>query len=129
LRLVYETVSKRPGFDPDKVVLAGFSQGARVAISIALRQDPIRACGFIAVGPAILDHPIEQDLRAAPALRGHITVGDQDWVLESVKEFHATAAGQGQQWSLHLVPNVAHDFPPDFDDRLGKALTLVADAP
>jgi predicted esterase len=126
LRFVYDRITSEHDIDPRRVVLAGFSQGGRVAISAALRQHPIPACGFIAVAPAIRDHPIDRDL-TGPSLRARIIVGEQDWVLDSVQTLYATAIDQGQQWSLETVRDLGHDFPPDFTDRLMSALTFTID--
>lgn len=91
LLLTYDTVTNEHVIDPGKIVLAGFSQGGRVAISGALRQKPVPARGFIAVAPAIRDHPIDDELRDASPLQGVLVVGENDWVLPSVERLHAAA--------------------------------------
>ncbi|MGH2757034.1 MAG: TPR end-of-group domain-containing protein [Actinomycetota bacterium] len=126
LAFVYQDVSKHHEFDPEKVVLAGFSQGGRVAISIALRRDPISACGFIAVAPTVVDDPLTNELDRQSNLRGSITVGEDDWVLDAATSLHETATARGLSWRLDLVPRVAHEFPPDFDSRLLETLSFVA---
>lgn len=126
LRLVYDRARQENGIDPDKVILSGFSQGGRVAISSAVTHYPISVSGFIAVAPAVRDHPIADQLgKGGPSIRGWITVGQNDWVLEPATSLHEAAISQSQDWHLDIVPNVAHDFPLDFDDHLIEALAFI----
>jgi hypothetical protein len=56
LQFVYDQVVSAQGIDPAKVVLSGFSQGARVAVSRSLAAKPFKTCGFIAVAPGVRHH-------------------------------------------------------------------------
>lgn len=126
LRFAFDRVKAEHEFDPTRFVLAGFSQGGRVAISHALRRTPTRSCGFIAVAPAMRHHPIEELLAGPDARpRGWIVVGQEDAIVDSVTSLHQAAAGHGFSWKLDLVPDLGHDFSEDFDERLLNALDFV----
>jgi predicted esterase len=126
LRLVYEQVAAAHDIDPAKVVLCGFSQGARVAITRSLAAEPFKTCGFIALAPGVQMHQLDDALPGADRnLRGAFVVGTDDGVLEAVRALHGEASSQGFDWLLHEVPNLGHDFPDDFSIRLMEALDFV----
>lgn len=126
LRLVYDQVVSAHHIDPAKVVLCGFSQGARVAITRSLAAKPFKTSGFIAVAPGIRDHQLDGVLPSADQnARGVFVVGTDDVVLEPVRAFCSEGTKQGFHWQFHEVPDLAHDFPDDFSIRLAEALTFV----
>ena len=126
LRLVYDQVSAAHDFDPAKVVLCGFSQGARVAITRSLAAEPFKTCGFVAVAPGVQMHQLDDALPGADrSLRGALFVGTDDGVLEGVRALNGEATKQGFDWLLHEVPSIGHDFPDDFSLRLIEALDFV----
>ena len=126
LRLVYETVVSAHAIDPSKVVLGGFSQGGRVAISRSLAAAPFTTRGFIAVAPGIRDHQLDGTLPSANKnARGVFLVGTEDVVLEPVRAFHLRGTKQGFEWQIHVVSELGHDFPDDFGARLLEAMRFV----
>lgn len=118
-------------FDRARLVLAGASQGARLAVSLALRGAPVESRGFIAlVGAPEIDGP----LRAAASdaakrgLRGIFVTGDADVARPGVERAHAALVAAGMAVRLEVVPGLGHAFPADFDARLRAALAFVLDA-
>lgn len=130
LRLAYDKVFAQHAVDPTRVVLCGFSQGARVAVDRSLSAQPFTTCGFIAVAPALRDHPLDAAVaQAKPGLRGVIVVGADDVVLDSARAIHDEGTNRGLDWQLQEVPDLGHEFPKDFGVRLKEALQfLTADS-
>jgi predicted esterase len=126
LQFVYDRVTSAHGIDPVKVILCGFSQGARVAIRRSLAAKPFKTCGFIAVAPGVIAHQLDVALPSAdPNVRGVFVVGTDDVVLEPVRALHSKGTEQGFEWQLHEVPDLAHDFPNDFSTHLRDALRFL----
>lgn len=119
-------------FDAAKVVLAGFSQGAALAVIEAVRGERIPACGFIAVAPSFgeaprLPQPSDDELRAAAArgLRGYVVTGENDVLLAPTLQFKAAAEAAGLELRVEIEPGLGHEFPPDVDKRIPRALDFV----
>jgi acetyl esterase/lipase len=62
---------------------------------------------------------------ARRGLRAAFVVGEEDFVLESVKPFHEALRAAGIASRLDIVPGVGHDYPPDFGSRLAALLAWV----
>jgi dienelactone hydrolase len=119
-------------FDAEKVVLAGFSQGAALAVIEAVRGDRVPACGFVAVAPSFgeaprLQQPGVDELKAAAArsLRGCVLTGENDVLLEPTLQFQAAAEAAGLELRVEIEPGLGHEFPPDLDERIPRALDFV----
>ena len=126
LRVVYDQVVSAHDIDPAKVLLCGFSQGGRVAITRSLAATPFKACGFVAVAPGIRAHQLDGTLaNSDPNVRGVFVVGTDDVVSEPVRAFHTEGTRQGLEWQLHEVPDLGHTFPDDFSTRLAEALAFL----
>jgi dienelactone hydrolase len=118
-------LSERFSLEADRTVLGGFSMGGGLAAWLAL-TGAIKAKGFVLVGPWVPDMdklvPLtEKD--EARELRGHIMVGEAD---EDCYEISLSLAGHlqrhGVPCDLEVVPGLAHDYPPDFEVVLARAL-------
>lgn len=121
-------VRRHNQFDPDRVILAGASQGGKLAVALALHGAPIRARGFIAVAPSITDPaPLLQLVAAAAArgLRGWLLTGEKDGCRPGVEALHRHMEAEGRPCVLCVVPGLGHDFPNDFAARLPAALEYV----
>jgi len=103
----------RLGLPPDRLALAGFSQGTMLSLHVGLRRKvkPAAIVGFsglLAGAP-----PAElQDGDFPPLLLTH---GDSDQVIPAQAMFMAAiqlaAAGAGVQW--HLAPGMGHGIDPE----------------
>jgi hypothetical protein len=124
---VYAT-SEECRFDPDRVVLAGASQGARIAVAAALKGDAFRSCGFIAVVPAVRDVTQLAALMPGAAkrhVRGYMITGDKDQFYQWVCLLHGAMQEAGLSCELDVREGMGHRFPPDFGTTLSRALDFV----
>jgi predicted esterase len=115
-------------FDPAKVVLAGASQGAALAIDLALREALLPVRGVIAVVPALSDLPGLAPAIAMAAQRGlcvWLVTGEHDDVRTSVETLAAELSQADVPCHLDIAPGVGHDFPPNFETTLPAALDFV----
>jgi len=77
------------GIPPERIVLAGFSQGGAIAIQVALRQQPA-LCGLMALSTYVL-LPDQLKAEAIPALHLPVLVahGESDPMVPLAKGQHA----------------------------------------
>jgi predicted esterase len=112
-----------------KIVLAGFSQGGALAVSLALRGEPFPSCGFIAVSPAfdMDDDQVQASLRMAGqrGVRGFIVSGEQDPALVRTRALHGDMIRFGIPCELEVRTGLGHAFPKDFPETLARALRHV----
>jgi predicted esterase len=110
------------------VVFGGYSQGAVMAVTLALQQRPFPSLGFICVGPAT---PNLQPLlplmepAAARGLRGWILAGELEPGLEQIVRLQHELTLRGVACHLEVVPQLGHEFPEDFATRLPSAIDFV----
>jgi predicted esterase len=122
----YATVRAQTGVDERRVVLAGFSQGASVAMALGL-SGVLPARAFLAVAPSLRD----ADALVAAATggqgtrRGLVIVGDHDTVV-SVAQAHEMAErlrALAVVCELEVQAGLGHGFPPRFGDELPMLLS------
>jgi poly(3-hydroxybutyrate) depolymerase len=120
---LYEEIVGKYAVDTEQVILAGFSQGGNLSLTMA-SEGTIPARGFIAGCPAIRA-PVSPETAAAAAargVRGTIFVGANDWTADAVQTSvtHFEEAGLSIR---HLVmQDKGHEFPDDFDVVLREAV-------
>jgi dienelactone hydrolase len=136
----YEQVRDKYKIDPAKVILAGFSQGAALAMYLTLnRTFPCR--GFIAVASsdwvAPEDKPASQRDRPSEAfasfirgkdvrgLKGVVIMGDKDAFLPKVRMLLKGMNERGFNCKIDVVQNLGHEFPVDFERRLESATNFL----
>ena len=97
------------GLTPAETVIAGFSQGAMMALHVGLGLDPPPA-GIIAFSGALI--PPQRYAGKPPVLICH---GDLDPVVDPdlSREAHAAIAAQGLKSELVISPGVGHSISPD----------------
>ena len=111
----------RLGLPPERLALAGFSQGTMLSLHLGLRRavKPAAIVGFSGLlpgaPPALAEFP--------PILLTH---GDSDQVIPPQAMFLAAsdlgAAGAGVQW--HLAPGMGHGIDPEGLMIAGQFLSL-----
>ena len=133
-------VQSKYKIDPDKVILAGFSQGAALAMSLTLDKTfPCR--GFIAVAASDWvvpeDKPANQRDQPSEAfasfirgkdvrgLKGVIIMGEKDAFLSKVKMLVAGMVERGFNCKIDVVQNLGHEFPTDFERRLESSTNFL----
>ena len=98
------------------VVLTGFSQGAAVALDLALADDVVRASGVIGVGPS---YPPSTSFPAARRpLHVVILRGADDPWGRSIPGTVEALRTAGHRVHVDEVPGLGHDYPADFAERL-----------
>ncbi len=125
----YRALQRDHPVDTVRVVLAGYSQGGALALSLALQGDPVPPRAFILVAPSPLPAfgTLEAAIENATArgLQGWIWTGQRDPSLEATKELHRFLVEGGLDCQLHVEPDVGHEFPPDFASKLKSAVTFL----
>ncbi|MBO2521375.1 MAG: alpha/beta hydrolase [Clostridia bacterium] len=106
-------------------VLAGFSQGAALAIRWALSQE-VPAQGFLAVAPSFRMEQVAPLVDGAPrGLKGYIVIGTGDWCYASAKELAAALAKAGLACFVEARDGLGHDYPPAFEESLRRGLEFL----
>jgi predicted esterase len=108
-----------------RAVLAGFSQGAWVALNAALRGDPLPAGAVVMVG-SFLPHPLQLE-PAARRLRVAVLNGADDPHTERLADLEALLAERGHRVLAEVIPGLGHALPDDFAVRLPKLLASLRD--
>ena len=128
----YHELSEKHEIDPESVVVAGFSKGGEQAIWLALKGI-LPVAGFVVVnpgGPFIQNaddwKPILDACPDLAGLRGYFVVGENDLNLENIKAVMELFLSYGLKCELVQSPEIAHDFPSDFDRILAAALEYVS---
>jgi predicted esterase len=125
LLFYHEQVSKRHQIDPQRVILAGFSQGSGMAIYTAL-SGKIKARGFIGVGTFIAEpDSLIPFAREAPSVRGYFITGEKDRTLDRTKAIQKILKENHIQYDEEVHPDLGHDFPPDFEKSFEKAIKFI----
>ena len=123
----YRQLLRKYPIDEERVILSGFSQGAALAIQIALRG-PIPARGFLAVVPGrIAMEELDELLLLKHGLRGYLVVGGRDPRYEMFTQIHALLNQNGIPCEMEDHPQMGHEFPKDFDQSITKALKFLLD--
>jgi predicted esterase len=128
----YATLRDGHDIDPTRVVIGGFSMGGETALRATLLGTvPVR--GFILLGPGgpTIDTPDEWLPLILSAkergLRGYIFLGESDSTVphDEIRALVSLLNDHGTPTTLETVPNLAHDYPPDFAARLQRALAFI----
>jgi dienelactone hydrolase len=125
LLLYYKQVSKKYPIDPQRVMIAGFSQGGGMAIYAALSGE-INASRFIAVASFHNDPAsLKRFAKHAQHVRGYFLTGEKDRSLDNVREVQKVLKEDHIQFSEEVHPELGHDFPQDFEKSFDKAIDFV----
>jgi len=122
LLFYYEQVSQQYQIDPQRVVIAGFSQGSGMAIYAALKGNlPVR--GFIGIGTWWAD--ANELAWERKALRGYFVTGEKDHTLDRAREIQDTLRRNNIRIAEEVHPDLGHAFPADFAASFDKALKFI----
>jgi predicted esterase len=124
----YAALTQEYPINADKVIIGGFSMGAGYSIRLPM-SGAIPASGFIAVGPYIPDvdtlMPFVESSKAR-GLRGVIIIGEQDKVCyETSLKVAEMLNAHDIPCKLEVYPNLGHEFPPDFEQKLAEAIAFI----
>lgn len=111
--------------DQERVILAGFSQGASAAIQISL-GGVLPDRGFLAVAPGRMAmEEIEQLAHSAHGRRGYMIVGGRDPRHESLAQIHTLVNRNGVPCEMEDHSEMGHEFPNEFGRSITQALKFL----
>jgi predicted esterase len=118
----WEQLRREYVLDEQRLVLAGFSRGAALAIALAL-SGACPATGFVAVCPALRPEELPTPQPTCRVRRGYILVGELDPGWAASLTLVAALRQTGIACQLLSYPTLGHDFPPTFPSQLAGLLT------
>jgi predicted esterase len=123
----YEALCRDFPVDSARVVLGGFSQGGGRAVWLALTR-AIPACGVIGVGPYLgeidtLAPTLPQ--KPIPDVRIYVISGEKEKDEGMFAKIGALCAEKSIPFQHEIVPNLGHEYPPNFEQFLEKALKFI----
>ena len=122
LSFYYDQVSQQHQIDPQRVLIAGFSQGSGMAIYTALtRSLPVR--GFIGTGTWWAD-PDQLDISESQ-VRGYFITGEQDHTLERAREIQEVLRKNNVEFVEEVHAELGHEFSSDFGASFDKAVNFI----
>jgi len=110
--------------DTSRIYLAGYSQGAHMAIEVGLRHPRLFA-GVISICGFVNEDPDSQELRIAKGegLRVCMIVpeGEMDLFKTSIVKERENLERAGVQTKFELIKGMVHEMPLDFVELFSKA--------
>ncbi|MBI5763027.1 MAG: dienelactone hydrolase family protein [Planctomycetes bacterium] len=125
--MAIDKVANEHKIDKSKIVLAGFSQGAMMTWSLALRN-PDTFCGIIPVsGPCNAKSDSAFDDADLAKLKIYTILGGEDKaeMLKSAKDAAKKLEKKGAKVKVAEFEDLGHAYPENTDAELGKALKFV----
>jgi dienelactone hydrolase len=122
LLFYYEQVSQKYPIDPQRVVIAGFSQGSGMAI-YAARSGRLPVRGFIGIGTWWAD--ANELASGREDVRGYFVTGEKDHTLDRAREIQNALTTSGVQFSEEVHPDLGHAFSTDFASSFEKAIAFI----
>jgi len=122
----YQEVTSQYPIDMNHISLGGFSQGATMAMDIALcGSTPVE--GFIALCP---DRPEDFDKEHIQSMRmkkikGLILTGENDGGLEEQKKMVHEFEKMNFPHDFIINPNLGHWFPENIDEQIDHGLNFI----
>lgn len=136
----YRRLAESYEFNAEKTIVAGYSHGADLAISIALQSDLPGCSRFLAIAPTLANPPIahsdgETDDRLsgllptssndALGLRGWISVGEFSQFGRRCHLFKQELLRRGHLVEIRMTQGSADEFPANFPSILNSALAFL----
>jgi predicted esterase len=121
----YEQALKHYPIDPQRVLIAGISQGSGMAIHTAL-SGKIDMRGFIAVASWWPDpKSLVPQTEAAKRMRGYFIIGEKDYALDTTKKIQKVLKEKHIQFGEEVHADLAHEFPSDFEKSFDAAIDFI----
>jgi predicted esterase len=118
----YEQVSQQHSIDPQRIVIAGFSQGSGMAMYTALKGHlPVR--GFIGIGTWWAD-PAGLTGESTD-VRGYFITGEKDHTLERAREIQEVLRKNDVEFAEEVHADLGHEFSSDFRASFDKAIDFI----
>jgi pimeloyl-ACP methyl ester carboxylesterase len=122
LSYYYEQISQKYSVDPQRILIAGFSQGSGMAIYTALKG-PLPVGGFIGVGTWWAD-PNELTGERTK-VRGYFITGEKDHTLDRAHEIQEILRNNNVQFAEEVHTDLGHEFSHDFGTSFDKAIDFI----
>jgi len=119
-----ESLTEKHPIDTNRIVVAGFSQGAARAIELVMSKR-IQARGFIAVVPGTLDQTELEAWAGSSVARGVLISGGKDPRYEMFKQVKSIFERHDLPLLFEHYPEMAHQIPNDFEVVLQKGLEFI----
>lgn len=120
----FDSLIEKYPIDNNKVVLAGFSQGAARAIELVMSRR-IKANGFLAVVPSTIDLNELGTWTDWSEARGVLVSGGRDPRYEMFQQINAIFLQKEVPLIFENYPEMSHEFPNDFETVLRKGLDFI----
>jgi len=124
----FENLCAQYPVDRSRVIVGGFSQGAALAIRLTLNGS-LPARGFLSVAPGMIDRQLLTawaETARDHAVRGYLIAGGKDRRYEFFKQTCEFLPQHGVPCRMEDHPELGHEFPPDFEKALEKALKFLS---
>ncbi|MBA4380556.1 MAG: hypothetical protein C0393_07785, partial [Anaerolinea sp.] len=105
----------------------GFSQGAALAIRLVLNGS-LSSRGFLSITPGMIDRELLTawaDTARDHVVRGYLVAGGKDRRYEFFKQICEMLPMHNVPCRMEDHPELGHEFPPDFEKSLEKALKIL----
>lgn len=122
LRFYYDQVSQQHQIDPQRILIAGFSQGSGMAIYAALAGS-LPARGFIGIGTWWADAN-QLDMQGNQ-VRGYFITGEKDHTLERAREIQGVLRKNNVEFAEEVHAELGHEFSSDFGASFDKAVHFI----
>ena len=113
--------------DRSRVIVGGFSQGGALAMRLALTGS-LPARGFLSIVPGMIEQELLTEwagARREVPVRGYIVAGGRDPRYGFFQQACETLPQHGVPCRMEDHPEMAHEFPPDFEHSLDEALGFI----
>jgi len=125
VKSLYNEISAKYSKNIDKIILVGFSQGASLAMNMAIYKD-IDCVGVLA------GCPFNDDINQEHALdlknrdvRFFVFSGDQDWAFAKAEKNMSILKESGVKTIFKINKDVGHQFSKDIETDIKNALELL----
>ena len=131
LEKYWALLNRQAEYDAKRIVTAGISKGGEVAVWLAM-SGQVPARGFVAIAPG--GPRIEEPQKPLPlveasrerGIKGYLIVGGQDtYCYEPTMRLASFLREQGILYELEIHPDLAHWFPPNFEQSLRHGLEFI----
>lgn len=119
---VVERVAAKHRIDPQRVILAGFSQGASAALTVGLAH-PDRFAGLLAIAGHYDAHLMPPPPEGGP--RVYLLAGARDPAVQTFREARVNLEAAGLDVRLRVIAGLGHAYPQRSEAELAEALEFL----
>ena len=120
----FHSLMKKYSIDRNRIVVAGFSQGAARAIELVMSKQ-IKANGFIAIVPGTIDINELSNWTDSSQAKGVLISGGRDPRYEMFQQINEIFLQKELPLMFENYPEMGHDFPNNFEAVLQKGLEFI----